>query len=281
MSVVRLALPAVRATPSHLEAAAFLALVLGAGWPLMIASRAAGVPQLALWVPGLAAAFIVTRGSTRFVLRRLALDRLGWPDAYLFAIWVPVLFAIGRIGITVALSAGQLDRDLGGLHPASGAAPSMDAVTGLVGAILLAPFAQLVFSLGSELGWRAFLLPRLLPLGTWPAITLTSLLWWAWQLPMVLDLGSPHWPIEAVAFLFWCLFVGEILGWLYLRTRSAWAPALCSAAMVTATYLPALVLRDLAPDGASPFGPAALIVPALVVLLIRDRSNGEVRQAVS
>lgn len=280
MSVVRLSLPAVRTAPVQLEALTFIALALGAGWPLAIAAGAAGVPQVALLVPGIVAALIVTRGSTRFVLRRLALDRLGWPDAYLFALWVPVVFAIGRIAITVVLNAGQLDRDLGGLLPASGAAPRLEVLAGVVGAILFAPFAQLVFSLGSELGWRAFLLPRLLPLGTWPAITITSVVWWAWQLPLVLDPRSASWPLEAAAFFFWALFVGEIAAWLYLRARSVWAPALFMAAMSASSYLPALVLRELSPDGASPFGPAALIVPALVVFLIRGRSEGEVRIAV-
>ncbi len=277
MSVRRLSLPLVQLAPGQLEVLAFLAITIAVGWPLMLAPHSAVLGGVVSWVPGIAALLILARGSTRNLLRRIALDRVGWPDAYLFAIWVPVLFVVGRVATVVALRAGVLDADLGGLHPASGAAPALDALQQLVGAVLLAPFAQMIVTLGSELGWRAFVLPRLLPLGTWPAITLTSLLWWAWQLPRVLDPRSPQWPVETVAFLFWCLFVGEILAWLYLRTRSVWAPALFSAALTTTAYLPALVLRDLAPDAASPFGPAALIVPAVIVLLIRQRSEGEVR----
>ncbi len=280
MSVRRTSLPLVQVAPGNVEVLAFLGLAFAIGWPLMLAPRSAVASDVAAWVPGIVALLILAHGSLRHLPRRIALDRLGWPDAYLFAIWVPVLFVVGRVAIVVALRAGSLDANVGGLHPASGAPPTFGAMEQLVSAVLLAPFAQLAVTLGSELGWRAFLLPRLLPFGTWPAITGTSLLWWAWQLPRVIDLRSPQWPVDAVAFLFWSLFVGEILAWLYLRTRSVWAPALFSAVLATTAYLPSLVLRDLSPDAASPFGPAALIIPALVVLLIRQRSEGEVRVGV-
>ncbi|MDE3111434.1 MAG: CPBP family intramembrane metalloprotease [Chloroflexota bacterium] len=280
MSVRRTSLALVQVAPANVEVLAFLGLALAIGWPLMLAPRSEVTSDIVAWVPGLAALAVLARASTRHLPRRIALDRLGWPDAYLLAIWVPILFVVGRIAIVVALRAGSLDPDVGGLHPASGAPPTLDAMGQLVGAVLLAPFAQILVTLGSELGWRAFLLPRLLPLGTWPAITITSLLWWAWQLPRVIDPRSAQWPIDLVAFLFWCLFVGEILAWLYLRTRSVWAPALFSATLAATAYLPSLVLRDLSPDAASPFGPAALIVPAIVVLLIRQRSEGEVRVGI-
>ncbi len=275
MRLRRIALPARRLAPGHLETAAFLAILVGAGWPLMFASRLLGMPDLALWVPG-AAALLIVRSSGRGALRRLGIDRVGWPDAYLVALWLPVLLAAGQIALVVALRAGRLDADVGGLHPASGAPPTIDAVGRLVGAILLVPFGRTLLTVGSEIGWRAYLLPRLLPLGSWRAITLTSALWWAWQLPLVLDMRSGRWPLEATFFLFWSLFVGEVLGWLYLRTRSVWAPALFSAAIGSVSYLPAAVLRDVSPDAAFPFGPAALILPAIVVLFIRMRSDGDV-----
>lgn len=277
MSVRRIALPLVQMAPAHLETLTFLVIVLAVGSPLALLPKSPALTAIALWVPGIVAGALVLRAGGKELVRSLGLDRLGWPDAYLFAIWVPVLFVIGRIAVVVALGAGVLDANVGGLHPASGGAPDPVAVQQLVVAILAAPFAQLLVMLGAELGWRAYLLPRLMPLGTWPAITLTSALWWAWQLPRVLDVRSAQWPLESAAFLFWCLFIGEILGWLYLRTRSVWAPALFAASLSATAYLPSMVLRGLAPDAASPFGPAALIVPAIVVLLIRQGSQGEVQ----
>jgi CAAX protease family protein len=275
MSIRRISVPLVQVAPAHLDILAFIAIVVAAGWPLMLASRAGIASQLVAWVPAIAA-MLMLRTRVRSMLRRLGLDRLGWPDAYLIAIWVPVVFVVGRIAVIVALGAGQLDPNVGGLHPASGAAPAIDALAQLVVAVLLAPLATMLVTVGSEIGWRAYLLPRLLPLGSWQAITLTSVLWWLWQLPRVLD---PQRPVEAVAFLFWCLFTGEILGWLYLRTRSVWAPALFAAVMSTTSYLPALVLRDLTPDAATPYGPAALIVLGVIVLFIRQGSAGDILPA--
>lgn len=276
MSMQRRALPLASVAPDQLEILAFLAIALGAGWSLMLAGGPAPVILLATWIPGIAA-LVLTRMHGGGVRRRLGLDRLGWPDAYLIAIWVPVLFAAGQIALTVGLGGGRLDDDVGGLHPASGDLPVGEVVQQVVAAITIAPFASAFVMLGSELGWRAFLLPRLLPLGSWRALALTSLFWWLWQVPLVLRPTSDRWPLEAAAFFFWCLLVGEILGWLYLRTRSVWAPALFSGAIGATSFLPTLVLRDVAPDAASPIGPAALVVPALIVFVIRLRSHGEIQ----
>ncbi|MBI2324505.1 MAG: CPBP family intramembrane metalloprotease [Chloroflexi bacterium] len=276
MSVHRPALPLVHVASDQLEVLTFLAIALGGSWPLMLVAGPGPLTLLAAWVPGVAA-LVLTQMHGRGALRRLGMDRLGWPDAYLFAIWVPVLFAAGLIAVTVALGGGRLDDDVGGLHLASGDVPVGEVVQQVVAAVTLAPLANAFVMLGSELGWRAFLLPRLLPLGSWRAITATSLFWWLWQLPLVLDPRSDRWPLEGASFLFWCLLVGEILGWLYLRTRSVWAPALFSGAIGATSFLPTLVLRDVAPDAASPIGPAALVIPALVVFLIRLRSHGEIQ----
>jgi hypothetical protein len=39
----------------------------------------------------------------------------------------------------------------------------------VVGAILISPLSTPFFAFGGEYGWRGFLLPKLLPLGQWPA----------------------------------------------------------------------------------------------------------------
>lgn len=267
------ALARARPRPEQLEVLAFLAVALLAGWPIMLAAPTAPAVAVAAWVPGIAALALTRMRGSGGVRRRLGLDRLGWPDAYLVAIWVPVLFAAARILAAVALGNGRLDADVGGLHPASGGLPDSAAVTQVVAAILVAPLANMAVTVGSELGWRAYLLPRLLPLGPRRAVTLTSLAWAAWQAPLVVDPSAERWPLEAAAFLVWCLLVGEILGWLWLRTRSVWAPALFSGAIGATSFLPGLVLRDVAPDALSSVGPLALIGPAIVVLVIRSRSR--------
>ena len=275
MSVQPRALPAFRPSPGQLAVITFLGIVLLAGWPLMLVASTDHRDVVLAVVPGIAA-LALARLEGPGVLRRLGLDRLGWPDAYLIAIWAPTLFAVGRVALVLATGAGRLDADVGGLHPASGAPPDGEAVQRLVGAILLVPIAGAFAMVGAEIGWRAYVLTRLMPLGSWRAVTLTSLLWWAWQAPFRIDTASDRWILDVASLLVWCVLVGEILGWLYLRTRSVWAPALFSAAIAATAYLPTAVLRDLAPDAAASFGPAALAAPALMVLIVRLRSRGEI-----
>ena len=60
-----------------------------------------------------------------------------------------------------------------------------------VGGVLIALLVQVVvytvtYSLGEELGWRGYLLPRLIHLGRDRALVLVGLVWAAWHLPMIL-----------------------------------------------------------------------------------------------
>src|SRR5699024_221265 len=56
--------------------------------------------------------------------------------------------------------------------------------------LLSLPVAALIpnslLALGEDLGWRGWLLPSLLPLGTWPALLITGALWGFWHAPLVL-----------------------------------------------------------------------------------------------
>jgi len=40
----------------------------------------------------------------------------------------------------------------------------------------LAPFINMLFALGEELGWRGFLLPHLMPLGQWKTILINGII---------------------------------------------------------------------------------------------------------
>jgi len=54
---------------------------------------------------------------------------------------------------------------------------------------VVAPIANLIPSLGEEIGWRGFLLPTLEPLGKARAAVLSGLIWGLWHTPMILLLG--------------------------------------------------------------------------------------------
>jgi hypothetical protein len=77
-------------------------------------------------------------------------------------------------------------------------------------ALLLTPF-----SLGEEWGWRGYLLPRLLPLGQWPALLISGAIWGFWHAPLVvLGANYPGHPVPGILLMtFNCIIVGTILGW--------------------------------------------------------------------
>jgi membrane protease YdiL (CAAX protease family) len=110
--------------------------------------------------------------------------------------------------------------------------------TGMLVALQLAllPVAaliNLVPALGEELGWRGWLLPRLMPLGTLPALLITGVVWGVWHAPLVL-LGydypdAPGW-LGVTAMVGMCIPIGALLGWLRLRSGSVWPAALAHAA---------------------------------------------------
>ena len=90
---------------------------------------------------------------------------------------------------------------------------------------------------GEELGWRGWLLPNLLPLGTWPALVLSGAIWGLWHAPLIL-LGYNYGLADArgVALMVgWCALLGILVGWLRLRSASIWPAVLAHAAINAAT----------------------------------------------
>ncbi len=105
---------------------------------------------------------------------------------------------------------------------------AMPPVGALVAAQLLAiPLAALVNSLaalGEEVGWRGWLLPALLPLGTWPALLVSGAVWGLWHAPLIL-LGYNFGRTDVTGVLLMvggCVAWGVLLGWLRLRSGSLW-----------------------------------------------------------
>lgn len=189
--------------------AVFLGVTFGLGVPLLAGGQALGLivheaPTLfnslmllvAMWVPaaGALAASIVSPGSGHAVPRVLPLP----PGPVLrLALLVPLLFALSH-GLTWAfglaapqwhLSAllGQLDLSSVQLPPAALAAlPQLLLVSGLVLSAALGCTFFAAALLGLELGWRGYLLPRLMPLGRIPAHLITGVLWGLWFLPLTI-----------------------------------------------------------------------------------------------
>jgi membrane protease YdiL (CAAX protease family) len=204
----------------------------------------------AMWAPGLAA-IIVTRYVARQSLSELRLRRLGPKRFYLWAWLLPPALAIVAGILTVVLGAAPLDLQFTLLREAMARAPGGEvlppaAVVAIQSAIALTvgPLFNTIFALGEELGWRGFLLPRLLPLGQHRAVVASGAVWGVWHMPAILQ--GHNYPSQPVLGVFMmivlCVLLGAILSWLYLSTGSPWAPALGHASLNATAGLPVLFL---------------------------------------
>ena len=146
--------------------------------------------------------------------------------------------------------------------------------------VLAVPVNALISSLaafGEELGWRGWLLPNLLPLGRWPALLLSSVIWSLWHAPIIL-LGYNFGYTDArglVLMTGFCLGVGVLLGWLRLRTASVWPAVIGHGAVNTATAATLLLLHadqlgDTAQIGIGTFLglPGWILMAAGIVVLV-------------
>jgi CAAX protease family protein len=105
------------------------------------------------------------------------------------------------------------------------------ALNAIVGVIVVSALA-----LFEEIGWRAWLLPRLSDLMTRrKAIVLSSIIWALWHVPYALA-GIQH--LNGVP-LVWTVFVvpvgvlgsGLVLGWFWMKTESLWILAIAHGAL--------------------------------------------------
>jgi uncharacterized protein len=114
------------------------------------------------------------------------------------------------------------------------------AIQGLVGHIALNALVGLAMvsflAFFEEVGWRAWLLPRLVNrMDARRAVVIAAIVWALWHIPFELS-GILHIdgvsPMKlAVTMPFGTMAAGLILGWLWLRTESIWLVAIAHGAL--------------------------------------------------
>lgn len=106
-------------------------------------------------------------------------------------------------------------------------APQVIALLFLV-TLTVAPFINALAGFGEELGWRGYLLPKLLPLGTRTALVLHGVIWGLWHAPLVVLIGFGNYPDRVLgAVLFTCIIacIGVWFGHMRLRSGSTLLPS--------------------------------------------------------
>ena len=168
-------------------------------------------------------AAVAPEGGFRKVLSLLGLDRAGlkgWP----MALAGPV--ALHLISLAVLSLAGL----------AVFAAPEL---TGSIGFAVFKISTGLavgtLFALAEEIGWRGYMLPRLLGLGVVRAMLLLGLLHGIWHLPLMLstdyyhNMGNPL--LVVPLFLVTLTLAGVFYGFLRIWTGSVWPVAIAHSTL--------------------------------------------------
>jgi membrane protease YdiL (CAAX protease family) len=90
--------------------------------------------------------------------------------------------------------------------------------------ILVGSILSSLFTLGEELGWRSYLLPKLVTLsGLTKGVILTGLIWGYWHFPIILmGYNFPNYPVLGAFILMpiSTLLLGTISAFLYFKSKS-------------------------------------------------------------
>ncbi len=274
----------------------FILLAYGLAWlvasPLWLSGQGLAHPfagvvlPLMMFTPALAT-LIVTRLISRpaegvLTATGLRLGR-GWGWYWLFA-WVGIsLMVLANPFIGAIFGLYTLDlAELSGFRAmleAAGAGQVLEQVP--IQTILLAQLAMLPLapvlnalpSFGEEWGWRGYLLPRLLPLGQWPALILSGAIWGLWHAPLIL-LGynyPTHLASGWLIMVAMCIVWGILFGWTRLATGSVWPAVLAHGALNgSAGLVHALFMQGTSFDTAlvGVTGVTGWILPLLIIGLL-------------
>lgn len=286
--------------------AAFVVLSFGLAWGVSLPLWLTGGPQsplLGAWLPVFGAVMMFTPAVATLVVvlvmkvpRGERLRFLGmWPLRpakrvvwfMVAALLAPPLIIAAGLFLSAALGftrldlmgfsgfAAFLDAQLAALDPAlreqAGELPPIGLLVAIQ--LLSIPLGGLVnslFAFGEEIGWRGWLLPVLLPLGTWPALLISGVIWGLWHSPLIL-LGYNFGFIDGrgVALMVGgCLAWGALLGWARLRSGSVWPAVVGHGALNAAAGLGMLLVASGAEMPMWLVGPLGMVVWVVVAVVV-------------
>ena len=162
--------------------------------------------------------------------------RRGWP--YYLAGWIlPALATIVGATIYYLLRPNQFDlsmtyaRDIG-LSPVAGFTDPWTFLITQTPYVIVFSTLTLPLMFGEEFGWRAYLLPKLMPLGARKAVILVGLIHGPWHWPFFLmgyNYGLDYWGapmVGALLYLVISCLLSTFFAWVTLRSGSIWPASL-------------------------------------------------------
>ncbi|HEX6447040.1 MAG TPA: CPBP family intramembrane glutamic endopeptidase [Streptosporangiales bacterium] len=264
---------------------------LGVPWAQAVLAAMMYTPALGVLVatrlrrtPGLARQLgLGFGGSFRRCVPYFLFALLAVPALSLAAPFVAALLGVYDLDVHLSLFRETLAHAPGGRHLSL--SPTLLAAAQLASIPVAAVVPNGLLTFGEEIGWRGFLLPRLLPLGQWPALVIVGVVWGLWHTPvLLLGFDYPlHHGLAVPLMVGFTVVVGILIGWLRLSTGSIWPGVLAHGALNASAGSVGLFLRagshaDTALAGIT--GITGWILPLLVIGLLVAMRRLPVRHVV-
>lgn len=238
-------------------------LVVFLGGEQFSSFRNAASPQANVLRVGLMFSPLIAHVATRLITREgwsntfLGVNFRGGRWRYYLAAWLlPIAAVIVGGSIYYLLFPARFDSTMSHIRQLGMIGDNVEPwkffITQL-GKAVLSPIPGLstVFFLafGEEFGWRAYLLPKLMPLGGRKAVLLTAVIWGAWHWPAILtgfNYGTGYWGAPVVGplmFVVTLIFPSALYAWVTLRSGSVWPAVLTHSAINASASLMAFFFR--------------------------------------
>jgi membrane protease YdiL (CAAX protease family) len=224
-----------------------IVFILSYGWQYLIFVTGGVESKLfpfLMWFPGIVAVFFII--LTRQGFRKIGLGLHKW--GYIFpAVFIPLAVSLCLVFFITGLNWGNLSDKLFVFKDGILESSKIGLLLGkqeqtipfFIFNITLSHIVFLIggsiLTLGEEFGWRGYLQEKILRKYSliWGFVIL-GVIWGYWHLPIILmGYNFPSQPVLG-AFLLMPIgttFLGIFLGWIYLRSRSIWMPALAHASV--------------------------------------------------
>src|SRR5919112_3665070 len=179
--------------------------------PVLFGTRV-GVLAL-MWSPALAsviARLVLREGFSDVSFRFGGLRTLPW-----YALGLGVPLAVGMLAYGSAWLTGLV-----GFEGGAGA-----FLVGLVSAATWITILGFIFTAGEEIGWRGYMLTRLIDAGVSRLVLVSGLIWALWHLPLILSgiyAAGPNPALSAVLFVGAVTSISFVLARMRLQTGSIW-----------------------------------------------------------
>jgi len=190
-----------------------------------------GAVMLLMWLPALSslvARLTLREGFADISLRLCPRDCLlsAWAVAWLYPV------AVGLLAYGAAFALGLIEaRVPGSIHRILGEAPALPLALSTSLGINLTRGTVLaaITATGEEMGWRGYMLTRLIDVGVPRPVLVSGLIWGAWHLPLILSgqyASGPYPALSGALFMLTVLPAGFVAAEVRLTTGSVWPAVL-------------------------------------------------------